>query len=115
MLEILILMRFVRRLSAIAKEKGRSGGWGGLGALFWFGGEILGFAIGFAATDDLGGGAYVIALLCAALGAGAAYAIVKNLKPLDGRDTIPPASNDAVVATGEPVDLANPYAPPRAR
>jgi hypothetical protein len=78
MLEILFLIWFCRKLSTMAKSKGRSAGWGGLGAAFWIGGEFLGFIIG--AVADAGAGAYVLALALAALGAGAAYAIVNSLK-----------------------------------
>ncbi len=115
MLEILFLARFVRRLAAIAKEKGRSGTWGGLGALLWFGGELFGFVLGAAVTDDLGPAAYLLALVCAALGATAAYAIVKSLRPVDGPYAVPLRASEAVATSGEPVDVWNPYAPPRAR
>lgn len=42
MIEILILVQFVRSLSRIAESKGRSKGWAGLGVLGWIGGEITG-------------------------------------------------------------------------
>jgi hypothetical protein len=69
-LEIFFVGFLVRKLAAIAKAKGRSGWWGGLGVLFWFSGEILGFMIGFMA--DLGTASYLLALGLAAAGAGAA-------------------------------------------
>src|SRR5262245_31742632 len=108
MLEILFLLWFVRKLSAIAKTKGRSGGWGGLGAAFWIGGELLGFVVGTAA--DAGGGAYFIALLFAGIGAGIAYAIVSSLGP--DSEQLAPESGDGPVY-GPPQDPNNPYNPPR--
>jgi hypothetical protein len=116
MLEILFLIRFVRRLSAIAKEKGRTGMWGGLGAVFWIGGEMIGFIVGAASSNDIGAGAYVIALLFAAAGATAAYFIVKSLKPLGDAFPAMAAMGGAPIAMpSEPPDLRNPYAPPRAQ
>jgi hypothetical protein len=107
MLEILFLVWFVRKLSSIAKAKGRGGGWGALGALFWIGGEIIGFIVG--ASVSAGGGAYGLALLFAAVGAVVAYVIVNSLGP----------SEFAMAAgggddTGNPhYDPKNPYSPPR--
>jgi hypothetical protein len=116
MLEILFLVWFVRRLAKIAREKGRGGGWGGLGAAGWFGGEITGFIVGTAA--DAGAGAYLIALLCAGLGATVAYFIVKSLRPADGMmmdyPMMAPPAGQPFIPQGAP-DLNNPYAPPRAR
>ena len=112
MLEILFLVRFCRHLSKLARAKGRSGGWGGLGAGFWLGGEIMGFIVGTAA--DMGAGAYLVALLFAAVGATAAYFVVKSLKderaPLEMPMT---AMAGAPTAPAAPPDLSNPYAPPR--
>ena len=114
MLEIIFLVRFVRHLSRLAKSKGRSGGWGGLGVALWFGGEIAGIIVGGMA--DLGAGAYLVALLFAAVGAAAAHFIVKALSPADGMlalaGSVP--GDGAFVPQGPP-DLSNPYAPPRAR
>jgi hypothetical protein len=113
MLEILFLVRFCRHLSKLARAKGRSGGWGGLGAAFWLGGEIMGFIVGTAA--DAGAGAYLVALLFAAVGATAAYFVVKSLKDERAPMEFPlPAMAGAVVPPGAPPDLSNPYAPPRA-
>jgi hypothetical protein len=105
MLEILFLMWFVRKLAALAKDKGRSGSWGGLGALFWIGGEVMGMIGGQIA--GAGAGAYLIALLCAGAGAGAAYAIVSSLGSVAsgyemGGDKVNPH-----------YDPSNPYSPPR--
>jgi hypothetical protein len=115
MLEIIFLVWFVRRLSRIAREKGRSGGWGGLGAALWFGGEVTGLVVGTAA--DAGAGAYLIALVFAAVGATVSYVVVKSLRPANDAmaylEMSPPGAGN-FVPQGPP-DLANPYAPPRAR
>jgi hypothetical protein len=114
MLEIIFLVRFVRHLSRVAKAKGRSGGWGGLGVAMWLGGEILGLIVGGAA--DAGAGAYLLALLFAAFGATAAHFIVKSLRPADEMLAYTGGmSGEGVFAPEGPPDLANPYAPPRAR
>jgi len=105
MIEVLFLVWFVRKLSAMARAKGRSGGWGGLGALFWIGGEVIGFIIGGVAGS--GGAAYGLALLCAAAGAGVAYAIVNSLGAADH-------AMDGGEDSGNPhYDPKNPYSPPR--
>jgi hypothetical protein len=110
MLEILFLIWFVRKLSAIAKSKGRSGGWGGLGVAFWVGGEFLGYIAGSMA--DAGVGAYGIALLCAGVGAVVAYFIVRSL---GSTEMVEPRYGSAlpVGAPAGPYDLSNPYTPPR--
>lgn len=112
MLEIAFLIFLCRKLSTIAKAKGRSGGWGGLGAGFWIGGELLGFIAGGIA--DLGMGSYLLALLFAGTGAVLSYVIVKSLKsgysnPYGYADA--PAMAPAGYAHYNP---ANPYSPPRA-
>lgn len=109
MLEILFLVWFVRKLSAMAKAKGRSGGWGGLGAAFWIGGEIVGFTIGGIA--DAGAGSYLVALLLAGIGAVIAYVIVSSLKSETSRYDEPFAP--LPVGYGPPQDPSNPYNPPR--
>src|SRR5262245_3503153 len=110
MLEILFLMWFVRKLSAIARSKGRSGGWGGLGAAFWIGGELLGFLVG--ASADAGAGAYLVALVFAGIGAGVAYAIVSSL----GQEAVVGmADSDGGRVYEPPEDPNNPYNPPRTR
>lgn len=114
MLEIIFLVRFVRHLSRLARSKGRSGGWGGLGVALWLGGEITGLIVGGLA--DAGVGAYLVALLFAAFGAAAAHFIVKSLRPAN--ETMGYAggmAGEGVFAPQGPPDLANPYAPPRAR
>jgi hypothetical protein len=112
MLEILFLIRFVRHLSKMARSKGRSGGWGGLGVGLWFGGEILGFIVGSLA--DAGAGAYLVALLFAAVGATAAYFIVKSLPGEAQEMALPVPAVGGLVPPAGPPDLTNPYAPPRA-
>jgi hypothetical protein len=111
MLEVLFLIYFVRKLSAMAKSKGRSGGWGGLGVAFWVGGEFLGFIAGSIA--DAGMGAYLLALVCAGIGALVAYFIVRSLGP---SEMMAEARYDAAMpvhAPAGPYDLSNPYTPPR--
>jgi hypothetical protein len=114
MLEILFLVRFVRHLSKLAKSKGRSGGWSGLGVALWLGGEITGIIVGTLA--DAGAGAYVIALIFAAIGATVAHFIVKSLRPAgEMLGYAGGMAGEGVFAPEGPPDLANPYAPPRAR
>jgi hypothetical protein len=112
MLEILFLLFFCRRLANIAKAKGRSGAWGGLGAAFWIGGEIVGVGIGLAA--DAGMGAYLLALVFAVVGAIIAYVIVKNLRDemAAAMEMVGPAYEPRNL--GPPADPSNPYSPPRA-
>jgi hypothetical protein len=117
MLEVLFLVWFVRRLAAVAKAKGRTGGWGGLGAAFWIGGEIAGLIVGTLA--ETGAAAYLVALVCAAIGAAVAYFIVKSLPAVSAPREA--AGSYAPVPAGGPVlppagsqDLSNPYSPPRA-
>ena len=64
---------------------------------------------------DAGAGAYLVALLFAAVGATVAHFVVKGLSPADGWMSLESATSaapGAFVAT--PPDLTNPYAPPRA-
>jgi hypothetical protein len=114
MLEILFLVRFARHLAKLAKSKGRSGGWGGLGVGLWFLGEVAGLIVGTLA--DAGAGAYLVALLFAAVGATVSYFIVKSLRPADGMLELAsaPAGAGPFLPQGPP-DLTNPYAPPRAQ
>jgi len=114
MIEIIFLVRFVRHLSRLAKSKGRSGGWGGLGVALWLGGEITGLVVGGAA--DMGAGAYLVALLFAAFGAVTSHFIVKSLRPVNEMMGYAGGSGgEGVLAPEGPPDLTNPYAPPRAR
>ena len=111
MLEILFLVWFCRKLASMAKEKGRSGGWGGLGALFWIGGEVVGFVIGGVAQAGMGG--YLLALVCAGIGAGVAYAIVSSLRSEKSRYDLPFETAMAPRVAAAPIDPSNPYSPPR--
>ncbi|WP_224249323.1 hypothetical protein [Hyalangium gracile] len=77
MLEIIVIVWLTRKLSETAKEKGRSKGWGALGAGFWIIGEIMGFVIGGLLGLDLG--SYLVAIGMAVLGAFVASTIVKAL------------------------------------
>src|SRR5574337_31093 len=85
--EILFLIFWTKKIGAICLQKGRkAGGYKALAVLLWFGGEIMGAIIGFAATSggheepDLA--VYGFALVGAAVGAGITYAIVSNLSAL---------------------------------
>jgi uncharacterized membrane protein YeaQ/YmgE (transglycosylase-associated protein family) len=80
MIEILCLLWFCRMLASIARDKGRSGAWGALGAVLWIGGEIGGAVVG-ALQGGQGGGLYLMAILGAAVGATIAYALVAALPP----------------------------------
>jgi hypothetical protein len=102
MLEIIFLVWFVKKLAAIATSKGRSPGWGGLGALFWIVGEITGLAIGM--SMDLGAGGYLFALVGAGAAAVVAYVIVNSLGETQALTDVGPA--------GAPYDPSNPYSPP---
>jgi hypothetical protein len=103
-LEILLLRALYKSLSATAVTKGRPGTWGLLGVLFWVGGELLGFIIGSLLGMELG--AYGIALLFAAGGAGISYLIVNSLGSLAVDDAAPDAGG-----VGR-FDPENPYSPP---
>jgi len=69
----------------VARDKGRSSAWAALGAVFWIGGEVFGFLVGvLAGMEDLA--SYLPALICAALGAAAAYGIVALLPAVATQD-----------------------------
>jgi hypothetical protein len=108
MIEILVLMNLCRKLSAMAAEKGRSRGWGALGALAWFGGEVIGFLIGVAL--DLGAGAYVVALVCAAIAMTIVWYSVKGMQP--GGMVAAYASTGSSIENPN-YDPKNPFSPPR--
>jgi hypothetical protein len=80
MLEIFLIIWISRKVSGVAQSKGRSKGWGALGAGFWVLGEIMGFVIG--SLLGLGMGGYLVAILFASLGSFIAHTIVKALPPL---------------------------------
>ena len=80
MLEIFLIIWISRKVAGVAQSKGRSKGWGALGAGFWILGEIMGFVIG--TLLDLGMGGYLVAILFASAGSFVAHSIVKALPPL---------------------------------
>lgn len=77
MLEIMFIIWISRKLAEVASGKGRSKGWGALGAGFWILGELMGFIIG--AILGLGLAGYLVAIVFAGLGAFVAHTIVKSL------------------------------------
>ncbi len=85
MLEILLLLALTRNIGAMVENKGyKAGRYKALAVILWFGGEILGFAVGAGVLDDDStAGAYLFALMGAALGAFTAYQIARSLKPLE--------------------------------
>lgn len=111
MLEIILLVWAGRKLARIASERGRSGGWAGLGIGLWIVGELIGFVIGAMLGLDLG--AYFIAILLAAGGLGIAFLIVSNLSsPYEvtgGAADLLEGTHDLSDAS----DRSNPYSPPR--
>jgi len=110
MLEIFLLIWAGKKLARMAGEKGRSGGWAGLGIGLWVGGELLGALIGGFLELDLG--AYVMALALAGVGLGIAFAVVGSLEPIgvagEGHEPLE-GSHDLSGAA----DPDNPYSPPR--
>jgi hypothetical protein len=90
MIEILVLIRFCKKLAAMAREKGRTGSWGAVGALGWIGGEITGAFIGFSAgATDMA--PYGIALVGAVVGATIAYLVVRGLSEIPPDNGLPVA------------------------
>jgi hypothetical protein len=80
-LEIILLVRFGKKLAELASSKGRSKGWAALGVAFWLGGEVVGFII--ATLLGLQGlAAYPVALAIAGAGIFVAWMVVKNLPDL---------------------------------
>ncbi len=87
MLEILGIIFFTRHLSSVARLKGRSGWWGGFGALGWIGGEMMGGCIaGCAGVEGLG--VYLVAVVGAAVGALLAWALVSLVPTVQGFDPV---------------------------
>jgi hypothetical protein len=110
MLEIFLLVWAGKKLARMAGEKGRSGGWAGLGVGLWIGGELLGGLIGGFLELDLG--AYLVALVLAAVGLGIAFAVVGSLEPIG----VVGASHQILEGTHDlsgASDPDNPYSPPR--
>jgi len=82
MIEILLLVALTRKIGRICEEKGRrTGGFKALTVMLWIGGEIFGAVVAVSAgIEELG--VYLFALIGAAVGAGIAVLIAKNLAPL---------------------------------
>lgn len=101
MLEILLLVALTNRIGRICEEKGRkAGGFKGLTVLLWFGGEIIGAAIGFSLGVE-GAGVYLFALGGAAVGAGISVLIANNLKPAQTDEFQSSSSEDFAIKTPE--------------
>jgi len=108
MIEILVVISFVKRLAAIAESKGRSKSWGSLGAIGWLGGEVIGAF--FAVMMGLEGPAiYGCALLAAAIGAAGAYLTVKSL----GDAEMVAELAGSATHDNPNYDPRNPYSPPK--
>ncbi len=101
MLEILgiIFLSNINAKNAAARGR-KPGGFRGMTIGLWFGGELLGFFIGMAATNGEIYPAYGVALLLAATGGVASYFIAKNCKPGDYRPQQygPPVNAQALAA-----------------
>jgi hypothetical protein len=94
MLEIILLIHLTRRIGHILEQKGRKSGWYKLlTVLLWFVGELIGGIIG-AVIAEIGGLnqaiIYLVALLGAAAGAGAAFVIAKAVSPVTEYSPPPP-------------------------
>src|SRR5262245_24565857 len=103
MLEILLIVKLSKSLAAKARDKGRPTSWAALLPILWIVGEFGGYIVGMAL--DMGAAAYVVALVGAALGAGAAFLIVGGLA---GRE-LEPVDDAGGIGTFDP---NNPYSPP---
>jgi hypothetical protein len=94
MLEIVLLIALTRRVGNILEQKGRKSGWYKLlTVLLWFGGEIAGGLVGAVVVAVSGVNElliYLIALIGAAAGAGAAFIIAKGVPPAVGAYSPPP-------------------------
>jgi uncharacterized membrane protein YeaQ/YmgE (transglycosylase-associated protein family) len=112
MLEIIIIINLVRRLSAMASEKGRARSWGALGALGWIGGQLIG-AVVASLLEFEPIAIYATALVCAIVGAVTAYLVVRNLQAggLVAAYAEYGATAPAPVAAN--YDPSNVYSPPR--
>ena len=85
MIEILLLIALTKRIGRILEQKGRKSGWFKfLTVVLWFGGELIGGITGGVLAEIAGVNEltiYLIALLGAAVGAGAAFVIAKSVSP----------------------------------
>jgi hypothetical protein len=80
MIEILLIRALVKAIGRLLRDKGRSPGlFQFLAVVLWIGGEVTGGVVGV--VLELGNGAYVLALLGAASGAGLSWVIAKAAKP----------------------------------
>jgi hypothetical protein len=77
MLEIVAVIALTRYLASTAEAKGQSKAWAALAPVLWLGSEFVGAFIGAVMGLDMG--VYALALVCAAAGGVAAYAIVMML------------------------------------
>jgi hypothetical protein len=109
MLEIIVLVLFAKKLSAIAQEKGRPSAWAALGVAGWILGEILGAIIGAIIGDGDQVSMYMFALLGAAIGAGIAFVIVNNLSPVEGSLDDGTMGDDHSYSHADPNNI---YSPP---
>lgn len=110
MLEIILMVVLAGKLSAIAKTKGRSGGWAALGPVFWIVGEVTGAAVAMMAGMD-GLGLYGGALAGAAVGALLAFVVVNGISP--NEDLVGPGFGvEHSPIPGGHYDPMNPYNPP---
>jgi len=112
MIEIIVLIMFVRNLARTAEQKGRSKAWGGLGAAGWLGGEVMGGVVGGIAGAE-SGAIYGLALVGAVIGSVVAYVIVKNLAPVSPPDLGAPFVSEGPGVVNPNYDPKNPYSPPR--
>ena len=81
MIEILVLIALTKKIGSIVEAKGRKSGWYKVMAVvFWFGGEVIGALIGASLSSGDTLATYAIAIVGAAIGAGAAYLIANGLK-----------------------------------
>ncbi len=94
MLEIFALIFLTRRVGEIVSAKGRKAGWYKLmTVLLWFGCEVGGAILGGIIVGLSGaseGFIYLLALIGAAVGAGAAFLIAKSVPPVEAMPAVPP-------------------------
>jgi hypothetical protein len=94
MLEIILLIALTRRIGHILEQKGRKSGWYKLlTVVLWFGGEVAGGIVGGVVVAVSGVNEliiYLIALIGAAVGAGAAFLIAKGVTPAVAAYSPPP-------------------------
>jgi hypothetical protein len=89
MIEILVLIAFTGHIGKVVEAKGyKSGKYKAYAVGLWFGGELIGAILGSfflsSAGDSTRCGAYIFALIGAAIGAFIANSIAGNLEPMPG-------------------------------